>query len=105
MTQTRTANRAYFLVNHAEDGEHISRIVGALPALHELAMELGREACTLRVGRRYTDDWGRQMRLERAGTATLRDRKGYGRAYDARECGVETRAQRALLERMEGGAA
>lgn len=97
------AARVYFLVIQAEDGEHIQRFTRLMDGLHELGMQMGREAATLVARRSYVDDWGRRMRLEAwpAGT-TVRDRRGYRRAYDAREYGTTTPAQRRLLAKLEG---
>lgn len=94
----------FFLVIEAADGEHIFRYATEAAARSALTRQIGRErpeGWSLRTP--VVDDAGRRLHIEvwPDGT-TLRDRRDYGAAYEARECGTLTRAQSRLLKRMEG---
>ena len=92
---------SFVLINHAEDGTHnrvFKKIDGALKALSE---QLGREVTdNFAVGKTYYSDWGNRLVIEeRAAGHTARNETALREAYDARECGVATKRQLALLER------
>lgn len=82
----------------AEDGRHCHYYKSVNEALAALAEQMGRDALGLEICKRYVDDWGRTMRLDTLPEGmTAAEHKQIGPAYDARECGTLTKAQRALL--------
>jgi len=97
----------------AEDGthNHVHKSYGA--AIDALCAQLGIDMDIeidddprwrdepLRANRRYTDDYGRRLVIERmpSGITTAKQLDRLGEAYDARECGIATKAQLALLAR------
>lgn len=98
----------------AEDGQHVSvhgtRAAAAKAFVDQagpgLSVQAQADAFVARTTSRTAavDDWGRRISLGLApfGISTARQMEAYRRAFDARECGVETAAQRKLLAKVEG---
>ncbi len=90
----------FVLINHAEDGTHESVHRNAISAKRALARMLGREPAGFEPGRSYVSDFGNRLIVEeRPAGHNARDERALRRAYDARECGLATKRQLALLER------
>lgn len=106
----------YAHIIHAEDGRHVSVYQTAAKAVEALIRNAGQgggvaEAMRDSAGReleygsavyRYVDDFGRRHVIEWTAARNKRELEAYGDAYDARECGIATKAQLRLLNRLEG---
>jgi hypothetical protein len=95
---------SFVLINHALDGTHTSAHNTATAALAALAAMLGRATDDwgepLCVGRAYYSDWGNRLVVEeRPGGHTAQVEDELRAAFDARECGIATAQQLALLEK------
>ena len=97
----------FVLINRAPDGRHVRAFKCKHSALQAIADWFGHpldpDGCDWKVGRTYASDWGNRLTIEeRPDKFTARDEEAFARAYDARECGVATKRQLALLERRKG---
>lgn len=101
------SNRKWVVEIGAEDGTHFHVYGSVEGAARAYADQLGRDLrpevlATLKDGvpvRAVGDDWGRRISVYPAPGAltTAKQMAALRRAYDARECGVATKAQLALL--------
>ncbi len=89
----------FVLINRAPDGVHESVHKTLEAAGEALSQHLGRKV-EARLGEAYYSDWGNRLVVERrpAGHTAAKER-ALRAAFDARECGVATKAQLALLEK------
>jgi hypothetical protein len=91
---------AYVLINRAEDGTHESVHKTEALAIRALVKMLGRPV-EFELGRAYVSDWGNRLVVEeRAAGHTAKSERALREAYDARECGIATKRQLALLDRQ-----
>ena len=95
----------------AEDGEHVKVFRSVASATTEYQEQSGRllsadESMSVARGGtvRTVDDWGRSVRVGPAphGITSAKQLEAYRRAFDARECGMLTAADRRILARVEG---
>lgn len=93
----------YVLINHAPDGTHNRTFKTEAAALKALAEMMGRDhdfGEPLKACRTYHSDWGNALTVEeRAAGHTATKETALRKAFDARECGVATKRQLALLDK------
>jgi hypothetical protein len=91
----------YVLINHAPDGTHNRTFKTETAAFKALADFLGRRpGAQFVVGAEYYSDWGNRLVIEeRAAGHTATKETALRKAFDARECGVATKRQLALLDK------
>jgi hypothetical protein len=92
----------YVVINRASDGRHITCHATLLEAQWKMERMIGQRSTPFVVGRDYYSDWGNVLVIEErpdTWTASLETR--LADAFDARECGIATPAQLALLEKND----
>jgi hypothetical protein len=87
----------YVLINNAPDGRHVSVHKTQALAHRALTRHLGRWV-EFAVGEAFVSDWGNRLVVEErpAGHTAARE-AALAKAFDAREMGVATKRQLALL--------
>lgn len=93
----------WMMVNRAEDGVYYSHAGDTLvAALGHVAKWMGRPAIAQGNERRWTDDWGRVIRIELVPTSiSAAQMARYADAYDRRECECPEPGDAELLARVE----
>jgi len=89
---------SYLLINHAEDGRHLSVYKTEELARNELEAQIGRKVEGPITGRHFHDDWGRCFVVEkRPDNWSAKLEQKLADAFDARECGTASHEQIKLL--------
>ena len=93
---------SYVTINRAEDGRHVSVFATLEKAFGHVVEMVGEGNALLpEIGKRYYSDWGNVLVIEeRPDNWTAGLERRVGAAYNARECGTLTKAQKALLKRV-----
>lgn len=91
----------YLVINSACDGRYLSMYHTLEKARERVLSMVGGAPRPFAINTPYYSDWGNRLYIEeRPDDWTLALESKVGRAYDARECGIATSSQIALLDRL-----